>query len=95
MSAEYRRDPEQYDRLRQDSQRRHAQAQRASLDTATRYGYQWTGPELEIVCRDDLTAAEMAALLGRTVAAVSTKRKRIHQAEPAPSWLAGKRSRLH
>lgn len=48
-----------------------------SRERAHHWHYQWTGPELEIAAREDLTAAEVAALLGRTIAGVRTIRRRL------------------
>lgn len=45
-----------------------------SLATAYRNGQEWTGPEIEMVMRADLTAREVAPLIGRTVAAVKLMR---------------------
>lgn len=47
--------------------------------TAVRHRQEWTGPELEIAVRDDLTAQEAALMLGRTRRAVSTVRKRCRE----------------
>lgn len=68
--------------------------QAASADTATRYNYEWTGPELEVAAREDLTAREVATMLGRTIAAVNGKRKKL-RTMPRDQWLAGKRAKLH
>lgn len=89
----YRTDPAQADRLRTNGRTYRATVQRTSLATAVRYGLQWTGPELEIADRDDLTTAQKAAMLGRSAAAVQEKRKRIRRGDPMPAWLAGRRSR--
>jgi hypothetical protein len=43
---------------------------------AKNFGKEWTGPELEIALRDDLTAAEVAEMLGRSLQAVHTVRWR-------------------
>lgn len=48
-----------------------------SRDHASRWHEQWTGPELEIAAREDLTAAQVAALIGRTIAGVRTVRQRL------------------
>lgn len=48
----------------------------------------WTGPELEVACRDDLTNREVAAMLGRTIRAVESIRRRI-KVEPKIQQLAG------
>lgn len=49
---------------------------------AHRFGNEWTGPELEMAARDDLTAVQIAKMIGRTVSAVYTKRAAIHKADP-------------
>jgi hypothetical protein len=70
------------------------QYQDASSDKATRHRAEWTGPELEIAARTDLSNREVAAMLGRTFFAVNAKRKQL-RSEPRDQWLAGKRGRLH
>lgn len=42
----------------------------ASLPRATRNGYPWTGPEIEIIAREDLSISQMVAMLNRTRGAV-------------------------
>lgn len=64
------------------------------LGQAKRHNAQWTGPELEIAAREDLSASQVAEMLGRTLWAVMTMRKRM-RVEPSQQWLAGHRSRLH
>lgn len=49
----------------------------ASRAGAKRHGYQWTGPEMELAARSDLTAQQAAAVLGRTVVAVNRMRARL------------------
>jgi hypothetical protein len=39
-----------------------------------RGGYQWTGPELEIIEREDLTAQQAGLMIGRSLSAVYTMR---------------------
>lgn len=52
---------------------------------ATHYGEQWTGPQLElVVTRTDLTNVELAKMLGRTPAAISTARQK---AKTDPKWM--------
>jgi len=64
--------------------KRAAQEQEETLPTASRYGQQWTGPEMElIVTRRDLTLVQLAKMLGRTRHAVSTARSR---ATSDPKW---------
>ena len=48
----------------------------------------WTGPELEVASRDDLTAEQIALMLGRTYAAVGTPAC-VSAAIPARRFLAG------
>lgn len=52
--------------------RRREQAK--SLEGASNYYKAWTGPELELILRRDLTAPQAAEMLGRTVAAVRRMR---------------------
>jgi hypothetical protein len=66
-----------------------------SLAGARRRGYQWTGPELEVLSRRDLTNREVAEMLGRSYYGVVHKRRQLDEDEPIPAWLAGERSRLH
>lgn len=56
--------------------------------TAHRKGVQWTGPELEIASRADLSVTEIAELLGRTYCAVVSKRKAL-KVDPRAVALAG------
>lgn len=53
-----------------------------SRQEADRWGYLWTGPELEVISREDLTAPQAAAMLGRTIAAVTNQRKRLRDGIP-------------
>lgn len=62
--------------------------QAETLEGATRYGMEWTGPELEIAARSDLTAREAALMIGRTYASVKTMRKKL-AADPKTIQLAG------
>lgn len=62
--------------------------QQKTLPGAHRSGYVWTGPELEIVGRKDLSALDAALMLGRTYAAVSTARARLRE-DPRFQFLAG------
>lgn len=71
---------------RTDARRR--PIQNRSLEVARRSGFQWTGPELELIARPDLTAEQAAAMLGRTYFAVMTARKRL-RIEPKLANLAG------
>lgn len=58
-------------------------------DTASRHGQQWTGPELEIATRRDLSAAQVAKMLGRTLYGVKHQRSLLAQNNPVKTWLAG------
>jgi hypothetical protein len=68
--------------------RRRATVQAETTDAARRHGYVWTGPELEIVARDDLTVKQIALMLGRTYTAVEKARERIRR-DPRADFLAG------
>lgn len=65
-----------------------------SIPQARRRNYQWTGPELELIARNDLSAEEVAGMIGRTILGVKSMRWKLSR-EPTPQWLAGQRSRLH
>lgn len=70
------------------ARRKVADWQRQTLEGATRYGYQWTGPELEVAARPDLTAREAALLIGRTYASVKNVRKKL-KTDPKTINVAG------
>ena len=55
---------------------------------AIRAGQEWTGPEMELVSRDDLTVTEIAKMLGRTYAAVTYRRHAL-KVDPRAVALAG------
>lgn len=71
--------PEAVERARQNAKDLNVE----SRAEAGRHGYQWTGPELEIAARPDLTAREVAAMLGRTIAAVKAARQK---SQHDPKW---------
>lgn len=62
--------------------------QRKSLAGARRGGYQWTGPELELAARDDLTISEIAARLGRSYTAITVIRSKLKH-DPKTINVAG------
>ena len=70
------------------ARRRQVAAQAQTTDAARRHGYVWTGPELEIAARDDLTVEQIALMLGRTYNAVASARRRIRH-DPRADFLAG------
>ena len=61
----------------------------ATRETATRFGRAWTGVELAIADRRDLTAEEAAVLTGRTLSAVLLQRHRIRVRDPRTIALLG------
>lgn len=77
---------------REESRRRVAandrKNQAETLPQARRYGRQWTGPELELAARPDLTAKQVALMVGRTTGAVKIKRHHLRY-DPATQNLAG------
>lgn len=75
--------------------RYHRKRNAETLDKAHRLRAQWTGPELEVVARTDLTPMQKAQILGRSVSGVETMMWKLRRQEPTPNWLAGQRSRLH
>lgn len=63
-------------------------AQGATVSAADRSGQQWTGPELELLSRDDLSVHEIARTIRRTFYAVRQMKTRLH-IEPKLQNLAG------
>lgn len=61
---------------------------RAPVGDAAHSGKQWTGPELEVVARADLSVREKAALLNRTENAISSAMRRL-RTQPREDRLAG------
>lgn len=76
--------PAQRERRRAMSAAADAQTQRTT-HPADHRGEQWTGPDLELALREDLTARQVALLIGRTYYAVQTAR---HKARTDPKWIA-------
>jgi hypothetical protein len=61
----------------------------ASVAAAAKHGQEWTGPELETVAtRDDLSVKELAAMLGRSLAAVRSMRHKVRH-DPIKKRIAG------
>lgn len=79
------KDPE---RVRWKANHKFARGQEATRPTASRSRQQWTGPELEMAARGDLTARQVALMTGRTYAAVQNMRKRLRD-DPKTINLAG------
>lgn len=69
--------------------RKHQKRQAKSLDTASRRGYQWTGPEFELLARDDLSNVQLAEMLGRTFHAVRFMRHQLKRQLPRAVYMAG------
>jgi hypothetical protein len=71
---------------------RRDQAQNAESAAKARerghHNHQWTGPELEIAARPDLTPVQVAAMIGRSIRGVTEMRIRIKK-EPKLQMLAG------
>lgn len=53
-----------------------------TLQTAKRAGREWTGAEMELIMRDDLTVKDMAVMLGRSYWAVVNRRQLIRRGDP-------------
>jgi hypothetical protein len=53
------------------------EANRKSREAAARHYWPWTGTELEIASREDLTEAQVASMLGRTLGSVNTMRGKL------------------
>lgn len=65
----------------------HRRRQAESLASAHNKGKEWTGPELEIALRTDLTIPQIAERLGRTVWAVRAVRQKVRRGDPATMLL--------
>lgn len=59
-----------------------------SLDRARNHRKNWTGPELELVARGDLTREELMKVLGRTSYAINSARHLL-RVDPRKQALAG------
>lgn len=64
-----------------------------SIDRARRRKQEWTGPELELAAREDLSPQQVAEALGRTYCAVRAIRRRL-KIDPRLISLAGIRTSL-
>lgn len=82
-----RTDDEFRRRQRRRTDRNRKRTNDALSDTAGNNGKQWTGPELEVAARADLSAAQVAVMLGRTLYAVKHIRQRL-RSDPQTVWLA-------
>ena len=65
--------------------RRRNRVNAETLNAAHKHRQQWTGAELDIALRDDLTAREKARRLGRTYMAIKAAR---YRATTDPKWQA-------
>jgi hypothetical protein len=74
-------------RQREHADEVRARVQAATVDGARNGRKQWTGPELEIAARQDLTARQVAGMLGRTLYAVKHVRRQL-RTDPRKVWLA-------
>ena len=70
------------------SRRAWRKAQDETVERASRSRQEWTGPELELLTRTDLTNREKALLIGRTYAAVRGMIVKM-QLDPRKARLAG------
>ena len=82
---QYHANPEKY---RASNRRREKLVNDVSRESASHHGEPWTGPQLELAARDDLTAVQVAPMLGRTVAAVRMMRAKLRE-DPKIIMLAG------
>lgn len=62
--------------------------QRESLESASNNYKHWTGPELELLNREDLTAVELSQMLNRTLYSVRKMRAKL-QRDPRKQSLLG------
>lgn len=68
-----------------DMKRYRAREQKKTAPKARNHGKQWTGPELEIASRPELTATQAAKMLGRTHVAVRAARQKLRR---DPKWAS-------
>ncbi len=82
---EQKRDRYQANRARNRAEAlgRWAKGQAETLEQATRRGQPWTGPEMDIAARADLTAREAALMIGRTAGSVQQMRNRLRRDDDA------------
>lgn len=72
--------------IKKNSRDRQAQ----TLERATNHGKQWTGPEMELVLRGDLSVRQLALKLGRTINAVRyIRRQLVEKQDPRYVKVAG------
>jgi hypothetical protein len=87
----YRADEQFRAQTNANALRHHAKSQISTIDRAHHAGMEWTGPELEIVMREDLTRPQKAEMLGRTHYAISQMIWKIQSGDPKKVRLAGLR----
>jgi hypothetical protein len=80
-----KRNPEKVNRRTRQG---YVKKQNSTLEKATRHYYRWTGPELELASREDLSAKDVALMIGRSYAAVLSMRRKLH-ADPTTISRAG------
>lgn len=61
------------------------QANAQTKSNAHHHGDQWTGPEIEMALREDLSIKELARLLGRSAYAIASIR---YKATHDPKWIS-------
>jgi len=93
VGAEYKKINTSYAEAHAEGQKGNKRAWAAkhihtTLETATNNNKEWTGPEMEIILREDLTVAEMAKMLGRTYYSVTGMRRQCRR-DPRKQVLAG------
>jgi hypothetical protein len=76
------------EKAREKVRRRMAQDYAVTRDSARHHYEMWTGPQLEIAAREDLTARQVAVMTGRTLYAVYSARHRLRE-DPRIISLAG------
>lgn len=76
--------PREAERQRTKALRQFHEKQAETLPGARKRGQEWTGIELEMALRTDVTVRELAERLGRTFSAVASAR---HKARHDPAWV--------
>ena len=75
------------DRCRVEVSKRRKRNNDRSRENASHHGEEWTGPQMEVIARMDISAREAAAMLGRTFNAVVNMRRKL-KSDPRKQSLA-------
>jgi hypothetical protein len=76
------------EKVKEAARRQKARDNAVTIDSARHHREMWTGPQLEIAAREDLTAKQVAVMTGRTLHAVNNARSRLRE-DPEIISVAG------